>query len=40
MAKAAETLNPTRADFEALLAESFGTAASAVFTRRIANSST
>ena len=29
MAKAAETLNPTRADFEALLAESFGTAASA-----------
>ncbi|MFZ5677899.1 MAG: 30S ribosomal protein S1 [Pseudomonadota bacterium] len=29
MAKAAESLNPTRADFEALLAESFGTATSA-----------
>src|SRR4026209_2455499 len=29
MAKAQETLNPTREDFEALLAESFGTGASA-----------
>ncbi|MGE0008912.1 MAG: 30S ribosomal protein S1 [Parvibaculaceae bacterium] len=29
MAKTAETLNPTRADFEALLAESFGTSTSA-----------
>ncbi|QIG48709.1 30S ribosomal protein S1 [Nordella sp. HKS 07] len=29
MAKAAESLNPTRADFEALLAESFGTQTSA-----------
>ena len=29
MAKSAETLNPTRADFEALLAESFGTSTSA-----------
>ena len=29
MAKAAESLNPTRADFEALLAESFGTGTSA-----------
>ena len=29
MAKTADTLNPTRADFEALLAESFGTSTSA-----------
>lgn len=29
MAKSADTLNPTRADFEALLAESFGTSTSA-----------
>ncbi|TMJ38560.1 MAG: S1 RNA-binding domain-containing protein, partial [Alphaproteobacteria bacterium] len=29
MAKTADTLTPTRADFEALLAESFGTGASA-----------